>query len=289
MTPARAHRERMAALAASVDPKKVVSSVEGGQPILAHVDRTPAMIYREQAAATAIVAAPETATSEEDRIAAQIVLRLTHDLRRLKEIRSIDLKVAAKREMVPEYMDWIIALLVADQGVGTGLIADVAPTVMVWLIDTGDFSNALDIGEFLLRHKVAMPSRYNRDVATVLVEEIATAALKAQGADASFPVEILNRVADLTGHLDIHDEVRAKLLKAIGNEQLREAEDSPADDAMAAYAAAVSTLNEAQRLHERVGVKDKIKRGLKQMAAITAAREKAIADQNNEQGGDTAA
>lgn len=284
MTPARAHRERMAALAASVAPKTVVSSDEGGQSISAHIDRTPAMIYREQAAATAIVAAPETATSAEDRVAAQIVLRLTHDLRRLKEIKSIDLKVAAKREMVPEYVDWISALLVADQGVGTGLIADVAPTVMVWLIDIGEMSGALDIGEFLLRHKVAMPSRYNRDVATVLVEEIATAALKAQGAGASFPIAMLNRLADLTGHLDIHDEVRAKLFKTIGVEQLAEAEDLPADNAMAALAAAVSTLNEAQRLHERVGVKDRIKRGLKLMAAITVAREKAIADQNDGQG-----
>ncbi|ATI81472.1 phage terminase small subunit [Sphingobium yanoikuyae] len=289
MTPARAHRERMAALAAAADPKPVVSSQEGGQSLAAHVERTPAMIYREQAAASVIAAAPEGATSAEDRIAAQIVLRLTHDLRRLKEIKSIDLKVAAKREMIPEYRDWIAGLLLADTGVGTGLIADVAPTIMVWQIDTGDFAAALDIGDFLLRHKVSMPSRYNRDVATVLVEEIATAALKAQGAGASFPIAILDRVADLTGHLDIHDEVRAKLLKAIGVEQLGEAEDLPADDAFNALTAAVSTLNEAQRLHDRVGVKDKIKRGLKLMAAITAAREKAIAQQNDEQGGDQAA
>ena len=124
--------------------------------------------------------------------------------------------------------------------------------------------------------------------ATIVVEEIATAALKAQGAGASFPIAILERVADLTSHLDIHDEVRAKLLKAIGVEQLQEAEDLPADDGMAALAAAVSTLNEAQRLHERVGVKDRIKRGLKLMAAITAAREKAIAEQNDGQGGPAA-
>lgn len=289
MTPARAHRERMAALAASVDPKKVVSSVEGGQPTPVHVDRTPAMIYREQAAATAVVAAPETATSAEDRIAAQIVLRLTHDLRRLKEIKSIDLKVAAKREMVPEYMDWIIALLVADQGVGTGLIADVAPTVMVWLIDTGDFGDALDIGEFLLRHKVTMPSRYNRDVATVLVEEIADAAAKAQNAGATFGLDILTRTGRLTDECDIHDEVRAKLLKAIGIEQLRICEGMVAEESADGLTATLGTLREAQRLHDRIGVKDRIKRADKLLAAITAAREKAIADQNNEQGGDSAA
>ncbi|MDG2513193.1 phage terminase small subunit [Sphingobium yanoikuyae] len=227
--------------------------------------------------------------SPAERAAAQIALRYTHDIRRLKEVRSIDKKIEVKREILPEYRAWVAGLIAADAGVGTGVAAEVLPTVMVWLIDTGAYTDALDLVPFMFRHKVTMPSRYQRDAATIVVEEIATAALKAQGADASFPVEILDRVADLTGHLDIHDEVRAKLLKAIGNEQLREAEDLPFDDAMAGYAAAVSTLNEAQRLHERIGVKDKIKRGLKQMAAITAAREKAIADQNNEQGGDTAA
>ena len=131
-----------------------------------------------------------------------------------------------------------------------------------------------------------LPSTDGADIASaVIVEEIATAALKAQGAGASFPLDILYPLSDLTAGLDIHDEVRAKLLKAIGVEQLSEAEDLPADDGFNALTAAVSTLNEAQRLHERVGVKDKIKRGLKLMAAITAAREKAIAEQNNEQGG----
>jgi hypothetical protein len=173
--------------------------------------------------------------------------------------------------------------------VGTGTAAEVLPTVMVWLIDTGAYADALDLVPFIFRHKVAMPSRYQRDAATIVMEEIATAALKVQGAGASFPLKILDRVADLTAGLDIHDEVRAKLLKAIGVEQLTEAEDLPADDAFHALTAAVSTLNEAQRLHERVGVKDRIKRGLKLMAAITAAREKAIAEQNNEQGGDNAA
>jgi hypothetical protein len=236
-------------------------------------------------AADNLQAAGAVNPSPANRAAAQIGLRLTHDLRRLKEIRSIDLKIAAKREMLPEYRDWVAGVVGADAGVGTGLAADVVPTIMVWHIDTGAYAAALDIADFLLRHKVAMPSRYQRDAATIVVEEIATAALKAQGADASFPLEILDHVSDLTAACDIHDEVRAKLLKAIGIEQLRDAEDLSADDAFAALTAAVSTLNEAQRLNDRVGVKDRIKRGLKLMAAITAAREKAIAEQNNEQGG----
>lgn len=287
MTPARAHRERMAALAAQrVDPKPAVSSDGGGQPAPAIVDRTPAMIHREQVAATAIVTAPDTVTSAEDRIAAQIVLRLTHDLRRLKEIKSIDLKIAAKREMLPEYRAWIEGILAADAGVGTGLAAEVVPTCMVWLIDVGNFDEALTLAEFVLRHRVAMPSRYQRDAATIIVEEIADAALKAQNAGNRFSLETLGKVVDLTFACDIHDEVRAKLLKAIGNEELAAAEAAEASAAAPILKAALSALNEAQRLHDRVGVKDKIKRATKLLAAITAAD---APDQNNEQGGQQAA
>lgn len=268
MSLARRHRDRILAA------KTVASAPNGGS------DAAPA--------AAPLPAAGAVNASPADRAAAQIALRYTHDLRRLKEIRSIDMKIAAKREILPEYRDWVAGILAADAGVGTGVAAEVLPTCMVWLIDTGAYVEALDLVPFMFKHRVAMPSRYQRDAATIVVEEIATAALKAQGAGASFPIAILDRVADLTGSFDIHDEVRAKLLKAIGIEQLEEAEDLPADDAFAALTGAVSTLNEAQRLDNRVGVKDKIKRGLKLMAAITAAREKAVADQKNEQGGATA-
>ena len=264
MSLARRHRDRVLA------EKSVAAAPDGG------VVNVPAAVTLPAAGTTSAAVA---------RAAVQIGLRLTHDLRRLKEIRSIDMKIAAKREMLPEYRDWVAGILAADAGVGTGLAAEVVPTIMVWLIDTAAYADALDLALFILKHKVAMPSRYQRDAATIIVEEIATAALKAQGAGASFPLEILYRLSDLTAALDIHDEVRAKLLKAIGVEQLSEAEDLPADDGFNALTAAVSTLNEAQRLHDRVGVKDKIKRGLKLMADITAAREKAIAEQNNEQGG----
>lgn len=292
MTPARLHRERMAALAAAqaADPKPVVTSAEGGHPISAlapatSAERTPAMIYRERAAAEAIVAAPERATSAEQRTSAQIVLRFTLDLRRLKAIRSIDRKIEAKREMLPEYAAWIEGVLAADSGAGTGVAAEVLPTCMVWLIDIGEFGQALDLVPFLFRHQVAMPARYKRDTATIVVEEIATAAARAQNLGNAFPLGILERVDDLTAHLDLHDEVRAKLVKAIGIEQLRAAEELPAEDSKAALEATIATLRDAQRLNDRIGVKDRIKRADKLLSAVTAAE----TAQTTEPGSDPAA
>ena len=199
------------------------------------------------------------------------MLRFTHDLRRLKEIRSIDRKIEAKREMLPEYAAWIEGLIAADAGVGTGVAAEVLPTCLVWLIDIGEFGQALDLVPFLFRHQVAMPARYQRDAATIVVEEIATAAARAQNLGNAFPLDILERVDDLTAHLDLHDEVRAKLVKAIGIEQLRAAEDLPVQESKAALAATIATLRDAQRLNDRIGVRDRIKRADKLLAAVTAA------------------
>ena len=120
--------------------------------------------------------------------------------------------------MLPEYRAWIEGILAADNGVGTGFAADVLPTIMVWAIDIADYDYALTLAEFVLRHRVALPKRYERDAATLIVEEIADQAIRSQNGDQRFPVEILERTHELTWAADIHDQVRAKLLKAIGVE-----------------------------------------------------------------------
>lgn len=229
-------------------------------------------------------AAGATNASPADRAAAQIGLRLTHDLRRLKEIRSIDRKIAAKREMLPEYKSWVEGVAAADVGVGTGLAAEVLPTVMVWLIDTGAYADALDLVPFVLRHDVQMPKRYQRDAATIVIEEIADAAAKVQNAGQRFNLDVLERVEELTADLDIHDEVRAKLHKAIGIEQLRVAEDVEAHSSAGPLDAALTSLRHAQRLNGRVGVKDRIKRAEKLLRTVAA-----IDGTNTEMGGTVAA
>lgn len=225
--------------------------------------------------AAPVAAAPPSAAaganaSPADRAAAQIGLRLTHDLRRLKEIRSIDKKIEAKREMLPEYRAWIEGVLEADAGAGTGLAGEVLPTCMVWLIDIGQFADALHLADFMLRHDAAMPARYQRDAASIVAEEIADAAAKVQNAGAAFPLEILERADALTAPRDLHDQIRAKLFKAIGVESLRIAEDLPAEESRKELQHAVGALREAQRLHDRVGVKDRIKRADKLLAALPA-------------------
>lgn len=261
-----ARRKRDRTLAAQTITAAPVLSCGGAPAATGH----PAPAAGASIRPASIRAASVRATPAE-RAAAQIALRLTHDLRRLKEIRSIDRKIEAKRTMLPEYRAWVEGVVAADAGVGSGTAADVVPTCMVWLIDVGAYGEALDLVPFLLRHRVEMPRRYERDVATIVVEEIADAAARAQNAGERFDQAVLDTADALTSGLDIHDQVRAKLLKAIGIEQLRTAEDMPAEDSAIVLRSALVHLREAQRLHDRIGVKDRVKRAEKLLAAVEAA------------------
>ena len=210
--------------------------------------------------------APRVATDPVERAGAEMRLRLTHDLRRLKQIKSREAKIAAKREMLPEYRAWCDGLLEAGaMTVGNSLSGqpdDVLPVIMIWSIDTGDWPRALELAAHVLRFDMPLPARYMRDAATLIVEQVADEAIALQANGKVFPLAVLEQVEDLTTHADIFDEVRAKLMKAIGTELARDADttqaDAPAIIAMAERA--LVPLRRAQELHDRAGVKDRIKR-----------------------------
>jgi hypothetical protein len=209
--------------------------------------------------------------SPAERAAAQIQLRLTHDLRRLKEIQSIAQRIEVKRTMLPEYQAWLDGLL-AGHAAPSGVAAEVLPVCMVWSIDTGDWPRALQLAAHVLAHDVPLPARYQRQAAVLIAEEIAEAALKAQNAGATFPLTVLEQVEQLTSTHDMPDQVRAKLAKALGAELAGEAASTSAGPLGATFLSmqALEALRRAQALHDRVGVKDKIKRLEKALAAPAA-------------------
>lgn len=204
--------------------------------------------------------------------AAQVAMRLGHDLRRLKQIKAISLKIAAKREMLPEYAAWIEGLLSGATQAGAGASGDVLPTIMVWKIDVGDFAGAMPLIEHVLHNNLPMPQRYERDAATLIVEEVAEAAIKAQAAGEPFDLVVLEQIEALVDGVDMHDQVRAKLMKAIGFEldrTARAAAEAGADaQALPLLCRSLVALNEAQKLHDRVGVKSTIKAVTKRVAEL---------------------
>jgi hypothetical protein len=286
MSLARQHRERtLAAQSAdsaasegglTIEPvaeRRVPAPGEPGYSLArAHKARVLGLGFDAAAVAAATVAVETNTGSPEDQAAQQIMLRLIHDLRRLKEIKSIDAKVAAKREMLPAYRDWVIGVLTGAAERGAAVPEEVTPTIMVWLIDVGMFDDALQLAAHVLRFGIPMPGRYERDAASLITEEIATAALAAQLAGETFDLEVLRRVETMTAEADMHDQIRAKLLKAIGFELARVAEglDPASPDLRTGCEAALVPLRRAVQLNARVGAKEKIKRLEKLLEAAPA-------------------
>lgn len=169
--------------------------------------------------------------------------------RTLKSIQSVKAKIEKKRELLPEFDSYVAGVLEA----GNGAQDDVLMTVLVWRIDVGDMPGALEIAEYAMRHDLKTPDRYKRGTASLIAEEIADQALRMlaeEGADAPALVKILERAEALTAEHDMHDEIRAKLHKALGYAQ-RDA---------GSLEEALEHLRRALQLNERVGVKKDIER-----------------------------
>ncbi|EPJ2580393.1 phage terminase small subunit [Escherichia coli] len=140
-----------------------------------------------------------------------MLLQLAEDRRRLKGVQSTVKKAEIKVELLPKYAAWAEGVLAA----GGAQQDDVLMYVMLWRIDAGDYAGALEIGRHALRHGWVMPLG-NRNVQTVLAEEMADAAQSAMLAAIGFDADLLLQTLELTDGLDMPDQSRARLHKAIG-------------------------------------------------------------------------
>jgi len=208
--------------------------------------KTPAQLRREAALAQKAGSVEPKAQMQHANAYEMQLAKLDTDKRALKRLQSIERKIEAKKKMLPEYEGWIAGVLEAN----TGVQDDVLTTIMVWRLDCGDFTGALQLAEYALKHKLALPEQYARTLGCLIAEEVAEAALKALSVGNSFSPITLGKTLTLTLGEDMPDEVRAKLHKAIGYAQ----QEAGATDA------ALASLSEAMRLYPKVGVKKDIER-----------------------------
>lgn len=141
----------------------------------------------------------------------------------LKNIQSRQRKAAAKRDYLPEYDAYIDGVLAADNGGQDTVLV----TVMLWRIDAGQYEAATEIAAYAMRHGLAMPEGFKRNLPSAVVEELADAA--GTDPDNAELCDALDSVLDLATNLDMPDEVRAKGCKALGM-MVRETEPERAID-----------------------------------------------------------
>ncbi len=194
----------------------------------------------------------------------QILHRLRIDMNRLKGIQRKETKAEEKQKLLPDYQGWIDGTLAADSGQAD----EVLTRVMLWHIDAGNIAEALRIGEYVIRHQLAMPDLFQRTAAVTLIDEICDpvlAAFKAQSNVATVSVDLLKALDGLTTGQDVPEQVRAKLWKAIGYTLRTVPETQPE---------ALEYLQKAIGEFSDIGVKrdiEQLERLLKKTALIEAA------------------
>ncbi|XKU39225.1 terminase endonuclease subunit [Pseudomonas [fluorescens] ATCC 17400] len=191
--------------------------------------------------------------------------QLLQDRLRLKAIQSTAAKEALKPQLLPQYVPYVEGVLAG----GNGAQDDVLTTIMVWRIDAGEYAGALDIADYVLKHKLIMPDRFERTTGCLVAEEIATAALKAQKTNGTFDLSILHRTIELTDEEDMPDQARAKLYLATGRATVHGiTAEEPGQPGQ--IQAGIDLLKRAIELHDSCGGKkdlERVERLLKKHAA----------------------
>lgn len=223
-------------------------------PALAHRQRVLASL----ASGTAEAASGAPAMPVDGPVATEYQLLLAAlgiDLNELRNIESVERKIEAKRSMIDRYRPWVEGALSAE----TAAQDEIVTTMLIWAIDVADWAYALRLAAHVLQHGLALPERYVRKPATLIAEEFAEAGLKSPP---QVDLETLQAVAALVADADMHDQVRAKLEKALGLafHARAEAFDPEAESAVAGgkralIEAALTHLQAALALNKAVGVK----------------------------------
>ncbi len=185
---------------------------------------------------------------------------------RLKDLQSVEKKIEAKRAILPEYDAYLDGVLEAQPGTQD----EVVSTLLVWHIDAGSYARALQIAGYALASGIKPPDNYNRDLPTIVQDEVAEAILsgKLAGADA---LQVAAQAMALTEHSDTPDQAKSKLYKAAGWAILGKTGTHDVDmktRTLKACKEALPLLQRAMELDTRAGVKKDIERLERRLARL---------------------
>lgn len=182
-----------------------------------------------------------------------MLVKLRNDRFRLKKFESTEAKIDLKRQLIPEYMDWINGVLAAENKQQD----DVFMNILIWMIDTRQFDLAYPLAKHALQHDWNSPDEYERKTATLITEELANTVLSQCRENVPVDEKTLFQFAELVANKDIFDQVRAKLHKALGYVLLEKDK-----------AKSLENFKRALELDEKSGVKtiiDKLEKELKKI------------------------
>lgn len=143
--------------------------------------------------------------------------KLGSDRARLKKIASMQHKATVKAEILPEYLPYLDGVMAAGGG------DEILTQVMVWSLDANRLDVFGKLARYALNNGVAMPTEFARPLGAWLAESIAKLILRLiDGSQAAAGIDMVALqslcvwIESETAHMDMHDEIRAKLHRACG-------------------------------------------------------------------------
>lgn len=176
-------------------------------------------------------------------------MRQQTDLIYLRAIRSREGRNQRKRELLPNYVDYLSAVINS----GKTTTDTVLVQCCIWALDVQQFGLCLTLADYAIQHRMDSPVGFTRTVPEILLEELAYIVNHADEPGTYAPY--LLTLQEMTEGLDILDEIKAKFFKALGAAQ---SASQPAA-ALLAYQQAARLGAKVQTQIKKLDIKDATK------------------------------
>ena len=237
---------------------------------LAHKRRTIAMggaAVVAAAVSAALPYSPAEALSSPANARKHLLLQeaaLDQDLERISAINGLAGRQALKREeLLPKYQEYVQRYCES----GLNFPNRVAVQVMVWLFDTAQFEDALELADFLMEQGQQMPERFKRrDIQTFVADAVCEWAYAEYNASRSPEPYLSDLLPRVDGEWTLTEQIPSKYHKLIGMRAM-EAEQ---------WDTALKHLERSTELYAQAGNNTRIKqvrRALEKQTAATPATE----------------
>ena len=183
---------------------------------------------------------------------------LDEDLKRLSDLKNLASKQTLKRtELLPKYQDFI------QRYMDSGLVMQnpVLVQVMVWLFDTEQFEDGLELADFAIEQGQEMPERFKRNVQTFVADAVIEWAFREYNAQRSPEPYLSDLLPRVDGEWDLPEQIPSKYHKLIGMRAM-EAEQ---------WETALMHLERSTELHAKAGNETRIAKCRKAIAKHTPA------------------
>ena len=187
---------------------------------LAHKRRTIALggaAITAAAVSAALPYSPAEALSSPANARKHLLLQeaaLDQDLARISAINGLAGRQALKREeLLPKYQEYVQRYCES----GLNFPNRVAVQVMVWLFDTTQFDDALDLADFLIEQGQQMPERFKRrDIQTFVADAVCEWAYAEYKANRSPEPYLSDLLPLVDGTWQLTEQIPSKYHKLIG-------------------------------------------------------------------------